>query len=63
MSTVDMPTEIRVEHLLNSVKQLLPVEFDEFTKKLAEWQQQQKRTGGVKIPRYYRTDMNEQGNS
>ncbi len=41
MSTVDTPTELRVEHLLNSVKQLSPVELDEFTKKLVEWQQQQ----------------------
>ncbi len=40
MSTVDMPTELKVEHLLNSVKQLSPVELDEFTQKLAEWQQQ-----------------------
>ncbi len=36
MSTVDTSTELRVEHLLNSVKQLSPVELDEFTKKLAE---------------------------
>ncbi len=41
MSIVDVPTELRVEHLLNSVKQLSSVELDEFTKKLAEWQQQQ----------------------
>jgi len=40
MSIVDVPTELRVEHLLNSVKQLSPVELDEFTKKLAEWQQE-----------------------
>lgn len=40
MSIVDVPTELRVEHLLNSVKQLSSVELDEFTKKLAEWQQQ-----------------------
>ena len=41
-----MSTELRVEHLLNSVKQLSPVELDEFTKKLAEWQQQQESTVG-----------------
>lgn len=41
MSIVDVPTELRVEHLLNSVKQLSPGELDEFTQKLAEWQQQQ----------------------
>ena len=35
-----MSTELSVEHLLNSVKQLSRVELDEFTQKLAEWQQQ-----------------------
>ena len=40
MSTVDMPTELSVEHLLNSVKQLSPVELNEFTQKLTEWQQE-----------------------
>ncbi|MDE0481513.1 MAG: hypothetical protein OXI67_02925 [Candidatus Poribacteria bacterium] len=40
MSIVDVPTKLRVELLLNSVKQLSSVELDEFTKKLAEWQQE-----------------------
>jgi hypothetical protein len=39
-----MSTELRVEHLLNSVKQLSPVELNEFTKKLAEWMQQQEHS-------------------
>ena len=30
-----MSTELRVEHLLNSVKQLSPVELDEFTQKIS----------------------------
>ena len=40
MSTVDMSTELSVEHLLNSVKELSPGELDQFTKKLAKWQQE-----------------------
>lgn len=37
-----MATELRrVEHLLNSVKQLAPIELDEFSQKFTEWQQQQ----------------------
>lgn len=40
MATVDIPVEPKVEHLLNSVKQLSPVELDEFMQKFTEWQQQ-----------------------
>ena len=40
MTTVDIPIEPKVEHLLNSVKQLTPVELDEFMQKFTEWQQQ-----------------------
>lgn len=40
MTTVDGPTELRVEHLMDSVKQLSPVELDEFRQKFIEWQQQ-----------------------
>ena len=40
MATIENPTELKVEHLLRSVKQLSPVELDEFTRKLVEWQQQ-----------------------
>ena len=41
MASIENPTELRVEHLLHSVKQLSPVELNEFTRKLTEWQQQQ----------------------
>ena len=40
MATVDIPVEPKVEHLLNSVKKLSPVELDEFMQKFTEWQQQ-----------------------
>ena len=40
MASIENPTELKVEHLLHSVKQLSPVELDEFTRKLTEWQQQ-----------------------
>lgn len=40
MARIENSTELRVEHLLHSVKQLSPVELDEFTRKLTEWQQQ-----------------------
>ena len=41
MATIENPTQLKVEHLLDSVRQLSPVELDEFTRKFAEWQQQQ----------------------
>lgn len=41
MPTVDITTEFSVEHLMNSVKQLSPMELDEFTQKFTEWKQQQ----------------------
>ena len=41
MARIENSTELRVEHLLHSVKQLSPVELDEFTRKLTEWQQRQ----------------------
>ena len=41
MATVDVPTELRVEYLMDSIKQLSPVELDEFSQKFTEWQQQQ----------------------
>ncbi len=40
MASLENPTEPKVEHLLQSVKQLSPAELDEFTRKLTEWQQQ-----------------------
>lgn len=49
MSRIEMPTELRVEHLLSSVKQLSPIELDEFTQKFAEWQQQQVSSIGVDV--------------
>lgn len=39
MATIENPTELKVEHLLSGVKQLSPVELDEFTRKFIEWQQ------------------------
>ena len=42
MASIENPTELKVEHLLHSVKQLSPVELDEFTRKLTEWQRQRK---------------------
>lgn len=41
MATIENLTQPKVEHLLNSVRQLSPVELDEFTRKFAEWQRQQ----------------------
>ncbi len=41
MATTEMSAAVKVEHLLNSVKQLSPVELDEFVQKFAEWHQQQ----------------------
>ena len=38
MATIENPTQLKVEHLLSGVKQLSPVELDEFTRKLTEWQ-------------------------
>ena len=37
MASIENSTELKVEHLLHSVKQLSPVELDEFTRKLTEW--------------------------
>ena len=41
MATIENPTELKVEHLLSGVKQLSPIELDEFTRKFTEWQRQQ----------------------
>ena len=40
MASIENPTHLKVEHLLNSVRQLSPGELDEFTRKFTEWQQQ-----------------------
>ena len=37
MASIENSTELKVEHLLHSVKQLSPIELDEFTRKLTEW--------------------------
>ena len=42
MASIENPTELKVEHLLHSVKQLSPVELGEFIRKFTEWQQLQK---------------------
>ena len=42
MATIENSTELKVEHLLSGVKQLTPIELDEFTRKFTEWQRQQK---------------------
>ena len=41
MASIENSTELRVEHLLHSVKQLSPIELDEFTRKLTEWRQRE----------------------
>ena len=45
MATIENPRELKVEHLLSSVKQLSPIELDEFTRKFVEWQQQEAAVG------------------
>ncbi|RKU10401.1 hypothetical protein C6503_20020 [Candidatus Poribacteria bacterium] len=45
MATIENPTELKVEHLLHSVKQLSPIELDEFTRKFIEWQQREAAIG------------------
>ena len=40
MSTIQIPTELTVEHLLSAVKQLPPAELREFTHQFSEWQKQ-----------------------
>ncbi|MYB95410.1 hypothetical protein F4054_19610 [Candidatus Poribacteria bacterium] len=49
MSNIENSTEIKVEHLLHSVKQLSPVELDEFTRKLTEWRRQREAVIGEDI--------------
>lgn len=41
MVNTENPSELTVDHLLQNVKKLSPVELYEFTKKLSEWKQQQ----------------------
>ena len=49
MASIEKPTELKVERLLNGVRQLSPVELDEFTRKFAEWQQQQEVVVGEDV--------------
>ena len=49
MARIENSMELRVEHLLHSVKQLSPVELDEFTRKLTEWQQRQEAAIGENV--------------
>ena len=49
MASIENSTELRIEHLLHSVKQLSPVELDEFTRRLAEWQQQREAVIGEEV--------------
>ena len=49
MAGIENPTQLKVEHLLNSVRQLSPVELDEFTRKFAEWQRQQEVVMGEDV--------------
>ena len=49
MATIENPTELKVEHLLSDVKQLSPIELDEFTRKFIEWKQQQEEAVGKDI--------------
>ncbi len=49
MATIENPTALKVEHLLSGVKQLSPVELDEFTRKLTEWQRQQEAAVGEDV--------------
>ena len=49
MATIENPTELKVEHLLSGVKQLSPVELDEFTRKFTEWQRQQEAAVGEDV--------------
>ncbi|MDE0327267.1 MAG: hypothetical protein OXN27_25350 [Candidatus Poribacteria bacterium] len=49
MASIENPTELKVEHLLSGVKQLSPVELDEFTQKFVEWQRQQEAAVGEDV--------------
>ncbi|MXV74118.1 hypothetical protein F4Z99_07555 [Candidatus Poribacteria bacterium] len=49
MASIENSTELKVEHLLHSVKQLSPVELDEFTRKLTEWRRQREAVVGEDI--------------
>ena len=49
MASIETPTQLKIEHLLQRVKQLSPVELDEFTRQLTEWQQQREAAIGEAV--------------
>ena len=49
MATIENPTALKVERLLSGVKQLSPVELNEFTRKFTEWQRQQEAAIGEDV--------------
>ena len=49
MASIENSTELKVEHLLHSVKQLSPIELDEFTRKLTEWRRQREAVIGEDV--------------
>lgn len=49
MASIETPTQLKIEHLLQRVKQLSPVELDEFTRQLTEWQQQREAAIGEDV--------------
>lgn len=49
MAAIENPTELKVEHLLSGVKQLSPIELDEFTRKFTEWQRRQEAAVGEDV--------------
>lgn len=49
MASIENSTELKVEHLLHSVRQLSPIELDEFTRKLTEWRCQREAVIGEDV--------------
>ena len=49
MASIENSAELKVEHLLSGVKQLSPIELDEFTRKFTEWQRQQEVVVGEDV--------------
>ena len=45
MATIENPMQLKVEHLLSGVKQLSPIELNEFTRKFIEWQHREAAIG------------------
>ena len=49
MAGIEIPAELKVEHLLYNVQQLSPAELDEFTQKFTEWQNQRETAIDEKV--------------